>query len=141
MKTEVFKTDYVTVLDTSKRACTIVPRGGSRNFLRGGALVSCSTSTPINHIAFCFFFLQNTSYIRKPQVISGGRGCAPPETRIFLPRSRSVKTSEKGGRAVEKQTSEKRREKRRGELVSTFSNTSIHPLSRPLPEKPFIVSK
>ena len=38
-------------------------------FLGGGALVSCSTSTPINHIVF--FFLQNTSCIRKPQVISG----------------------------------------------------------------------
>ena len=40
-------------------------------FLGGGALISCSTSTPINHI---FFFLQNTSSIRKPQVISGGGG-------------------------------------------------------------------
>ena len=39
-------------------------------FLGGGALVSCSTSTPINHIVF----LQNTSCIRKPQVISGGGG-------------------------------------------------------------------
>ena len=39
-------------------------------FVGGGALVSCSTSTPIN---------QNTSCIRKPQVISGGGGeCAPP---------------------------------------------------------------
>ena len=38
-------------------------------FLGGGALVSCSTSTPINHIVF---FPQNTSCIRKPQVISGG---------------------------------------------------------------------
>ena len=46
-------------------------------FLGGGALVSCSTSTPINHIVF---FWQNTSCIRKPQVISGwgGGGCAPP---------------------------------------------------------------
>ena len=35
--------------------------------LGGGALVCCSTSTPINHI-----FGQNTSCIRKPQVISGG---------------------------------------------------------------------
>ena len=34
--------------------------------LGGGELVSCSTSTPINHIVF---FLQNTSCIRKPQVI------------------------------------------------------------------------
>ena len=45
-------------------------------FLGGGALVSCSTSTSINHIVF---FWQNTSCIRKPQVISGwGGGCAPP---------------------------------------------------------------
>ena len=28
--------------------------GGSRIFLGGGALVSCSTSTPINHIVFFF---------------------------------------------------------------------------------------
>ena len=47
-------------------------RGGSRIFLGGGALVSCSTSTPINHIVFFFFFLQNISCIRKPQVISEG---------------------------------------------------------------------
>ena len=39
-------------------------------FLGGGALVSCATSTPINHIVF--HFLQNTSCIRKPQVISSG---------------------------------------------------------------------
>ena len=44
-------------------------------FLGGGALVSHSTSTPINHIVF---FLQNTSCIRKLQVISGGGGCTPP---------------------------------------------------------------
>ena len=46
-------------------------------FLGGGALVSCSTSTPINHIVF---FWQNTSCIRKAQVILGGGGgnCAPP---------------------------------------------------------------
>ena len=37
-------------------------------FLGGGALVSCSTSTPINHTVF---FLQNTCCIRKPHVISG----------------------------------------------------------------------
>ena len=45
-------------------------------FLGGGALVSCCTSTPINHIVF--FFFQNTSCIRKPQVISGGWGGAHP---------------------------------------------------------------
>ena len=42
--------------------------------LGGGALVSCSTSTPVNHIVF---FLQNTSCIRKPQVISGRGGAHP----------------------------------------------------------------
>ena len=45
-------------------------------FLGGGALVSCATSTPINHIVF--HFLQNTSCIRKPQVISRGGGGAHP---------------------------------------------------------------
>ena len=45
-------------------------------FLGGGALVSCSTSTPINHIVF----LQNTSSIRKPQVISGKGGVRTPCT-------------------------------------------------------------
>ena len=46
---------------------------------RGGALVSCSTSTPINHIVF-FLFGQNTSCFRKPQVIlgRGGGGVAQP---------------------------------------------------------------
>ena len=45
----------------------------------GGALVSCSTSTPINHIVF-FLFGQNTSCIRKQQVIfgRGGGGVAQP---------------------------------------------------------------
>ena len=52
-------------------------------FLGGGALVSCATSTPINHIVF-FFFLQNTSCTRKPQVISGG-GVRTPST--LPPRS------------------------------------------------------
>ena len=47
-------------------------------FLGGGALVSCSTSVPIYHI---LFFLQNTSCIRKPQVISwGGGGVGTPCT-------------------------------------------------------------
>ena len=53
-----------------KSAVSIRPRADPEFFLGGGALFSCSTSTPINHIVF--FFLQNTSCIRKPQVISGG---------------------------------------------------------------------
>ena len=45
-------------------------QGRIQNFLLGGgALVSCSTSTPIIHIVF---FWQNTSCIRTPQVILGG---------------------------------------------------------------------
>ena len=44
-------------------------------FLGGGTLVSYSTSTPINHIVF---FWRNTSWIRKPPVISGGGGVAHP---------------------------------------------------------------
>ena len=43
-------------------------------FLGGGALISCSTSTPINHIVF-FLFRRIPVFIRKPLVISkGGRG-------------------------------------------------------------------
>ena len=49
-----------------KSAVSIRPRADPEFFLGGGALFSCSTSTPINHIVF---FLQNTSCIRKPQVI------------------------------------------------------------------------
>ena len=51
-------------------------------FLGGGALVSCSNSTPINHIVFV---LQNTSRIRKPQVISGAGGCTPCTLPLDLP--------------------------------------------------------
>ena len=43
-------------------------------FLGGGALVSCSTSTPIKHIVF---FLHNTNCIKKTAGDLGG-GCAPP---------------------------------------------------------------
>ena len=63
-----------------------------QDFLGGGALVPCCTSIPINHIVF---FVQNTSFIRKLQVISGGGGGGggahpkhPP------PRSANVKMTE-----------------------------------------------
>ena len=56
-----------------KQVCLWHPKHGRiQEFLAGGALVSCSTATPINHRVF--FFWQNTSCIRKPQVISGGGG-------------------------------------------------------------------
>ena len=54
----------------------VFPRADPGFFLGGGALVSCSTSTPINHIVF--FFLQKTGCIRKLHVISGGEGAHPP---------------------------------------------------------------
>ena len=50
--------------------------------LGGGALVSCSTSTAVNHIVF--FFLQNTRCIRKPQVISRGR-LRTPRFKFYFP--------------------------------------------------------
>ena len=55
-----------------KSAVSIRPGADPGFFSGGGALVSCSTSTAINHIVIIIFFLQNTSCIRKPQVISGG---------------------------------------------------------------------
>ena len=57
-------------------------RGGSKIFFRRGALVSCSTSTPINHIVF---FLQNTSCIRKPAGHLGGEGGGGLRTPCTLP--------------------------------------------------------
>ena len=59
-------------------------RGRSRIFLGGGALVSCSTSIPINHIVFFF--------CRIP-VVGGGEGThplhSPPRvvTRMDTPKS------------------------------------------------------
>ena len=53
----------------------ILNRGGSRIFFRRGCtrpLLYFNTNKPHS------FFLQNTSCIRKPQVILGGRGGAPP---------------------------------------------------------------
>ena len=55
----------------------------------GGALVSCSTSTPINHIVF-FLFGQSTSCIRKPQVILGRGGGRVAQPLHPPPRSAAV---------------------------------------------------
>ena len=48
--------------------------------LGGGALVSCSTSTPINHIVFLFFFFGRIPVALENRRSSqgGGGGCAPP---------------------------------------------------------------
>ena len=57
-------------------------RGGPRIFLRRGCtrlLLYFNTNKP--H----FFFLQSTSCIRKPQVISGGGGVCTPGTHPLYP--------------------------------------------------------
>ena len=41
-------------------------------FLRGGGLVSCSTSTPINHIFFLFFFAEFQLYKKTAGHLGGG---------------------------------------------------------------------
>ena len=73
-------------IEGRKRKCVQCIESGRRTakagadagfFLGGVALVSCSTSTPINHKVF-FCCWQNTSCIRKPQVIFGGGGCIHP---------------------------------------------------------------
>ena len=76
--------------------CIIVPtafsRGGSRIFFRRGCtrlLLYFNTNKPHS-----FFFLQNTSCIRKPQVISGGGGGAHP----LHPPSRSAPVFRKEGK-------------------------------------------
>ena len=46
-------------------------------FFGGGALVSCSTSTPINHIVFCFF-AEYQLYWKTAGHLGGEGGCAPP---------------------------------------------------------------
>ena len=61
----IFGIDFVVTFRENKSVC----RGGSRIFLRRGCtrlLLYFNTNKPHS------FFLQNTSCIRKPQVISGG---------------------------------------------------------------------
>ena len=91
----VFFTKVVTRMDTTKSGhhpllkYFIQPGEDPGFFFRRGALVSWSTSTPINHI---LFFLQKTSCIRKPQVISGGGGGGgpPPPPHPLHPPPRSA---------------------------------------------------
>ena len=77
-KDTLFKTlnNKIVCLKTQGPENHSLPGADPGFFLGGAALVSYSTSTPINHLVF--FFWQNTSCIRKRQVISGGGGCAPP---------------------------------------------------------------
>ena len=57
-------------------------RGGSRIFLGRGALVSCSTSTPINHIVF-FVFAEYQLYYKTAGHLRGG--CTPPAPPLDPP--------------------------------------------------------
>ena len=63
-------------------------RGGSRIFFRRGCTRLLLASIPINHIVFCF--LQNTSCITKPQVISGEEGGGGAHPLRPPPRSAHV---------------------------------------------------
>ena len=84
----VWSLSFFSCLALALPSTTLMRSGADPGFfLGGGALVSCSTSTPINHIVF----LQNTSCIRKPQVILGGgvrTPCTlpldPPLTLVWL---------------------------------------------------------
>ena len=72
----LYNTQYKTETKVVQFFCVLWEiRGGSRTFFRRGCtrlLLHFNTNKP-----HTFFFLQNTSCIRKAQVISGGGGCAP----------------------------------------------------------------
>ena len=53
----------------------LIPGADQRFFLGGGALVSCSTSTPINHI---FFFCRIPVVLENRRSSQGGRRGAHP---------------------------------------------------------------
>ena len=56
-----------------------LPQGRIQDFfLGGGALVSCSTSTPINHIVFFFGRIPVVLENRRSSRGGGGGGCAAP---------------------------------------------------------------
>ena len=67
-------------------------------FLGGGALVSCSTSRPINHVVF--LFLQNTSCIKKPHT-----PCTLPLDPPLIKSHSPLKTSMKYGSTPEEYVS------------------------------------
>ena len=66
------------VIPQMAQATTYVPGADPGFFLGGGALVSCSTSTPINQIVF-FFFGRIPVVLENRRSSRGGEGgCAPP---------------------------------------------------------------
>ena len=59
-------------------ALSYQPQGQIQDFfLGGGALVSCSTSTPINHIVFFFFFTEYQLYQKTTGHLRGEVGVHP----------------------------------------------------------------
>ena len=82
--------EYVNNENRGKLFCCFVDfhRGGSRIFFRRGALASCSTSTPINHTGFFFFFripvvLENLRSSRGRGGGGGAPGPRPPDPPLF----------------------------------------------------------
>ena len=116
--------DCIKVQEKKKKGCCIfVPfldkreirqfRDGSRIFFRSGCtrlLLYFNTNKPHS------FFLQNTSCIRKPQVISGGRGSA----HLLHPPPRSAHAVSRCSRATTAEKCTKRRDAR-GKLLFFMS--------------------
>ena len=62
LESNAWNPECKTVLDSLAFVCTAGRRGDPGFFLGGGALVSCSTSTPINHMVFLFFLAEYQLY-------------------------------------------------------------------------------
>ena len=58
----LLKTTVKSYLSSTGHIMTMLPGADPGFFLGGFALVSCSTSTPINHIVFFFFFAEYQLY-------------------------------------------------------------------------------
>ena len=69
--------------ESEHRNKNVKTRGGSRIFLGEGALVSCSTSTPINHIVF-FFFCRIPAVLKKPNPLHPPPRSAPENYALLL---------------------------------------------------------
>ena len=86
---------------------------------------------------------------RRPEISLRSQGITLAFSAEFLqflgelacPGSCSVQMREKSRRAVKERAGEKQWEERRGEPVGILTNITVHQLLRPLPEKPFFVSK
>ena len=80
MKPKSLSDSFVSLFRFHRRGTTFksfnsIPGADPGFFLGGGALVSCSTSTPINHIVF---FCRIPVVLENRRSSREGGGCAPP---------------------------------------------------------------